>query len=205
MSKVDVSVIIPNFNGEELLKDCLTSLKNQSFKEFEIILVDNNSTDNSLEYIENNFPKVRIIKLNKNFGFAKSINQGVKASKAKYVVFLNNDTEVEKNWLKNLVECVDNHPEVISVNSKLLNFYNRKIIDGMGILINEVGQARSIGWQQEDSGQYEEEQYIFGATGGASLFIREDFILIFYMSVTFSDNSLLTVFLSNMLFVMVFL
>ena len=176
MSKVDVSVIIPNFNGEELLKDCLTSLKNQSFKEFEIILVDNNSTDNSLEYIENNFPKVRIIKLNKNFGFAKSINQGVKASKAKYVVFLNNDTEVEKNWLKNLVECVDNHPEVISVNSKLLNFYNRKIIDGMGILINEVGQARSIGWQQEDSGQYEEEQYIFGATGGASLFIREDFI-----------------------------
>lgn len=170
------SVIIPNWNGEELLKDCLTSLFKQVLSNFEVILIDNNSTDNSLGYIRKNFPRVKIMKLEKNFGFARAVNEGVNVSNAKYVVLLNNDTAVDKNWLKSLVECGDSHPEVISVNSKLLNFYKRKIIDGMGILINEVGQAKSIGWQEEDKGQYESEAYIFGATGGASLFKRKDFI-----------------------------
>lgn len=170
------SVIIPNWNGAELLKDCLTSLNQQTFADFEIILVDNGSTDNSLAYIENNFPFIKIIKLKKNFGFAKAINEGVKASRANYVVFLNNDTKVEENWLKNLVECAEKHTEVISVNSKLLNFDNPKLIDGVGILINEAGQARSIGYQEKDEGQYNKEAYIFGATGGGSLFVRSDFI-----------------------------
>lgn len=173
---IKASVIIPNWNGQELLKDCLLSLQNQSYEDFEIILVDNGSTDGSIEYAEKNFPQVKIIKLSKNFGFSKAINEGVKKSNANYVVFLNNDTAASKNWLKNLVECANSHPEVISVNSKLLNFYNRKRIDGVGILINEVGQAKSIGWQEEDHGQYDSEQYIFGATGGASLFKRLDFI-----------------------------
>ncbi len=173
---MEASVIIPNWNGRKLLKDCLNSLAEQTFKEFKIILVDNGSKDNSLEYVEKNFPQVKIIKLGKNFGFARAINEGVKTSNAEYVVFLNNDTKVDKNWLGNLIKCADSHPEVISVNSKLLNFYDRKIIDGVGILINEVGQARSIGWQEKDSGQYEKEQYIFGSTGGASLFRRKDFI-----------------------------
>lgn len=177
MKKIKAAVVIPNWNGRSLLEDCLSSLYRQSFKNFEIILVDNGSTDNSLEYVKNNFPSdVRIIKLKKNFGFAKAINEGVKASNAEYVVFLNNDTSVDKDWLKNLIQCADFHPEVISVNSKLLNFQNKKIIDGVGILINEVGQARSIGWNEKNYGQYEKEQYIFGATGGASLFRRFDFI-----------------------------
>ncbi|MDP3948293.1 MAG: glycosyltransferase family 2 protein [bacterium] len=174
--KMSTSVIIPNWNGSELLKDCLNSLAEQTFKNFEIILVDNGSTDNSLEYVKNHFPQVRVISLEKNFGFAKAINEGVKASNTEYVVFLNNDTSVDKDWLKSLILCADSHPEVISVNSKLLNFYDKKIIDGVGILINEVGQARSIGWQEKDKNQYNSEQYIFGATGGASLFRRDDLI-----------------------------
>lgn len=176
MKKSVVSVIIPNWNGEELLDDCLKSLKWQTYKEFEIILVDNGSTDGSLTYVAEHFPEVRIIKLYKNFGFAKAINEGVKVAKADYVVFLNNDTEADKDWLKHLIAYVDSHQEVISVGSKLLNFYDRKLIDGVGILINEVGQAKSIGWEEKDKGQYEKEMYIFGATGGAALFRREDFI-----------------------------
>jgi len=176
MEKIDISVIIPNWNGRDLLKDCLKSLKNQSYKNFEIILVDNGSTDGSVEYVKNNFPKVRIISLQKNFGFARAINEGVKVSRAEYIVLLNNDTSVDKEFIKKLIECAELHPEVISVNSKLLNFYNKKIIDGVGILINEVGQARSIDWQEKDKGQYNSEQYIFGATGGASLFRRESFV-----------------------------
>ncbi|MBI2334905.1 glycosyltransferase family 2 protein [Candidatus Daviesbacteria bacterium] len=173
---IKASVIIPNWNGESLLQDCLKSLERQSFKDFEIILVDNGSTDNSIDFTEKNFPQVNIVKLQKNFGFAKAINTGAKKSLADYVVFLNNDTEVDKDWLKNLIACANCHPEVISVNSKLLNFQNRKIIDGVGILVNEVGQARSIGWQEQDKGQFEKEQYIFGATGGGSLFRKADFV-----------------------------
>ena len=176
MEKNRASVIIPNWNGEELLKDCLTSLHEQTFRNLEVIVVDNNSSDNSVKYISDNFPKIKIVKLNKNFGFAKAINEGVKKSICEYIVLLNNDTLVDPKWLENLIKTADNHPDVISVNSKLLNFYNRKIIDGVGILVNEVGQARSIGWLEEDKGQYEKEQYIFGATGGASLFKRLDFI-----------------------------
>lgn len=176
MKKITTSVIIPNWNGLHLLKACLNSLRNQSYKNFEVIIVDNGSTDKSVEYLDNNFPQVRIVKLSKNFGFAKAINEGVKATEGGYVVFLNNDTRVDKDWLKSLVQCADKHPEVISVNSKLLNFYNKKIIDGVGILINEVGQAKSIGWQEEDSGQYQKENYIFGATGGGALFRKKEFI-----------------------------
>ncbi len=176
--KILASVIIPNWNGKNLLEDCLNSLGGQTIKEFEIILVDNASTDRSLEFVAKKFPHVRIVKLEKNFGFAKAINEGVKASVAKYVIFLNNDTKVDKDWLKNLINCAKRHPEVISVNSKLLNYYDRKRIDGVGILINEVGQARSIGWQEKDHGQYESEQYLLGATGGGSLFRRAEFIKI---------------------------
>lgn len=176
MKKIIVSVIIPNWNGETLLKDCLQSLQKQTYKDFEIILVDNGSTDDSIEYVLENFPKVKTIKLSKNFGFAKAINEGVKTSVAKYVAFLNNDTEVTNNWLENLIKVVQKHPEAISVNSKILNFYNRKLIDGVGILINEVGQAKSIGFNQEDQGYDDSEMYIFGATGGAALFRRLDFI-----------------------------
>jgi len=146
MRNIKASVIIPNWNGQQLLKDCLSSLVKQSFKDFEIILVDNNSSDDSLKFVLSNYPQVRVIKLHKNFGFARAINEGVKQSTAEYVIFLNNDTWVEKDWLENLIKCAEAHPEVISVNSKLINFYHRKIIDGVGILINEVGQARSIGW-----------------------------------------------------------
>lgn len=176
MKKFKASVIIPNWNGSKLLTDCLGSLTRQTFEDFEIILVDNGSTDDSREFVRSNFPKVKIIPLQKNFGFAKAINEGVKASSSKYIILLNNDTSVDRNFLKQLIKCADSHPEVISVNSKLLNFYNKKIIDGVGILINEVGQARSLGWQEEDRGQYDSNQYIFGATGGASLFKRKDFI-----------------------------
>ncbi|MDO8573289.1 MAG: glycosyltransferase family 2 protein [Candidatus Daviesbacteria bacterium] len=168
-----VSVIIPNWNGKELLKDCLDSLENQPA---EIILVDNGSTDDSIDFLKKNYPKVRLVKLKNNFGFARAINEGVKISNTEYVILLNNDTESDKDFVKSLITCADSHPEVISVNPRLLNFYDKKIIDGVGIEINEVGQARSIGWQEKDHGQFDKEEYIFGATGGASLFRREDFI-----------------------------
>lgn len=170
------SVIIPNWNGKALLKDCLESLKNQTFKDFEVIVVDNGSTDGSVEYINKFFPRVKQVKLNKNYGFAKAINAGVKHSLSRYVIFLNNDTTVERKWLKELTNCAKKYSKALSINSKILNFYNRKTIDGVGIEVNEVGQARSTGWGENDIGQYSKEMEIFGATGGASIFDRRKYI-----------------------------
>lgn len=176
VAQMKASVIIPNWNGKNLLFDCLSSLVKQSFHEFEVILVDNGSTDDSLDFVKKEFPNVKIISLEKNYGFAKAINEGVKSSQAKYAIFLNNDTYSDKDWIKNLINCAESNSGVISINSKILNFYNRKKIDGLGISINEVGQAKSIGWEEEDLGQYENPIYLFGATGGGSLFVREDFV-----------------------------
>jgi GT2 family glycosyltransferase len=173
-----VSIIIPNWNGEHILADCLSSLKTQSFKNFEVVLVDNNSTDDSLKTALSVIPDIRIIALSQNYGFAKAINFGVKHSSAKYVVFLNNDTVVDIDWLKELVRVAQKNPGVSSVCSKLLNFYNQKIIDGVGVTIDEVGHGISRGWQQKDDGQFDTEEEIFGATGGAALFDREIFITV---------------------------
>lgn len=174
--KTNVSVIIPTWNGKALLKECLSSLQKQSFKSFEIIVVDNGSTDGTEKYIKKHFPQVKLVRLNRNFGFARAVNCGVESSRSKYVVFLNNDTVVEKHWLKYLVASIKKHSQAISVNSKILNFHDRKKIDGVGIEINEVGQAKSIGWNQKDNGQFLKEMEIFGATGGASIFDRNKFL-----------------------------
>lgn len=176
MKKVTASVIIPNWNGKALLEECLDSLEKQTFKEFEIIVVDNGSIDGSVDFIIKNFPGVKVVKLDKNYGFSKAINAGVEASQALYVVFLNNDTAVDKDWLKILVSYANKYQKASSIGSKLVNYYNRKKIDGVGIEINEVGQAKSIGWNQEDLGQFDKEMFVFGVTGGGSLFRREVFI-----------------------------
>lgn len=176
MKPPKVAVIIPNWNGKELLKDCLKSLKSQTFKNFEIIVVDNGSDDDSDDYLSRYYPGVKVIKLSKNYGFAKAINIGVRNSKTKNVVFLNNDTQADKKWLKNLVTMADKNPKVGSVGCKQLNYYKRDTIDGVGIKINEVGQAKLLGWQEKDLGQYDREMFIFGATAGAALFNRRIFI-----------------------------
>lgn len=174
----EVSIIIPNWNGRHLLEDCLNSLDKQSYKNFQVIVVDNNSSDGSIDWIDKNFPLIKVISLDKNYGFAFACNIGAKSVESKYLIFLNNDTEVEKNWVSYLVKTIRQHESsgVASVGSKLLNFYNRSTIDGVGIEINEVGQAKSVGWNETDIGQFDSQTTVFGVTGGASLFNREIFI-----------------------------
>lgn len=174
--KYSVAVIIPNWNGKKLLEICLTSLEKQTYHDFETIVVDNGSSDDSVNFIQKKYPQVKVVQLDKNYGFAKAINMGVKAVKTDYVAFLNNDTEVDIHWLTELMKSAEKHPDVVSFCSRLLNFDDRKQIDGVGIQINEVGQARSIGWLEKDHGQYDGEMFIFGATGGAALFKREIFL-----------------------------
>src|SRR3989304_5629663 len=167
-----VSIIIPNWNGKHLLKTCLTSIQKQTFKEFEIILIDNGSVDGSVNYVNRFFSKVKIISLNKNYGFARAVNLGIKAAKGNFVVLINNDTEVEKDCLKYLVETARIHPEVGFVATKMLNFYKKNEIDSAGDYIDIVGHANNIGLGEEDGPKFNEAGFVFLITGGGGLFKR---------------------------------
>jgi len=115
-----VSIIIVNYNGKHLLKECLTSVFSIDYPKdkYEVIVVDNDSQDDSVNYIKKNFPKVKIIESIKNLGFTGGNNLGIKRAKGEYYVFLNSDTRVDENWLKELVITAQDK-NVGAVSSKL--------------------------------------------------------------------------------------
>ena len=168
-----VSVIIPNWNGKQHLDDCLSSVLDQTFESIEIILVDNGSTDRSVEFVRERFPSVRIIRNNKNLGFAGGTNVGIRASQAEYIITLNNDTIVAPNWVEELLKIVPFHEEVGLCQSKLIKLHEPGIIDGIGIAMRSNGAPRAIGHGEQDKGQHERVMEVFGASAGAALYKRE--------------------------------
>lgn len=168
--KTKVSVIIPNWNGKNLLKVCLKSLKKQTFKNFETIVIDNGSSDGSIEFVQRFFPNIKIITLDKNYGFAKAVNEGIKKAEGDYIILINNDTEVDKYCLEFLIKDADKKREVGFVAAKMLDFYKRDIIDSVGDYIDIVGHANNIGFGEKDGPLFNKAKEIFLATGGGSLF-----------------------------------
>jgi GT2 family glycosyltransferase len=164
--------VVPNWNGERFLNLCLTSLRRQSFEDFETIVVDNGSTDASVEFIQRNFPEVRVIRLGENLGFSAGVNAGIRASQAEYVVLLNNDTEVEPGWLEALVRAAESHPEAGLLASKLVDFHDRRLLDGAGDALRRSGLPYRIGHGELDRGQFERETFVFSACAAASLYRR---------------------------------
>lgn len=173
-TSVKLSVIIPNWNGKHLLKICLPSLKKQTFKNFEVVIVDNGSKDGSIEYIEKYYPEIKLIKLENNIGFAPAVNLGLKICVGEMMVLLNNDTEVDKNCLQNLLK-VANKKDIGFVAAKILNFKNRKLIDSAGDYIDAVGHADNNGRGETDGTKFSTPGPLFLATAGGSLFKREVF------------------------------
>jgi GT2 family glycosyltransferase len=167
-----VTVVIPNWNGERFLDLCLTSLRRQSFEDFETVLVDNGSTDASVDFTERNFPEVRVIPLDDNRGFSAAVNAGIQTSEAEYVALLNNDTEPDPGWLEALVRTAGSHPEAGLFASKLVDFHDRRLLDGAGDALRRSGLPYRIGHQELDHGQFEREAFVFGACAAAALYRR---------------------------------
>ena len=166
-----VTVVVPNWNGERFLETCLSSLRRQSFKDFEVVLADNGSTDGSVEFVARNFPEVRIVRLPENRGFSAAVNAGIKASPAaEHVVLLNNDTEVDPGWLEALVEAADRHPEAGLFASKLVDFRNRRQLDGAGDALRASGLPYRLGHGEVDRGQFDRETFVFSACAAAALY-----------------------------------
>ncbi len=167
-----VSVIIPNWNGAEHLPICLDSLRRQSLEHVETIVVDNGSKDGSLSLIERRYPAVRMLPLSENRGFAGACNAGIRASKGRIVVLLNNDTEADAGWLEEVVAAFGRHPRAGMVASKMLLFDRRDTFHTAGDYYRVDGVPGNRGVWERDEGQYDEEEYVFGACGGSAAYRR---------------------------------
>lgn len=172
MDNPRVSVIIPNYNGKHYLSDCFNSLSNQSYKDFEIILIDNASVDGSIEFTKKEFPYVRIIENTDNLGFSKAVNQGAKLSKAEFLAILNNDTLVDARWLEELVIFALQQKDFGSCQSKILLFSDKNEISSIGNEIFFLGQGWP-GGSGEPAQSYNEIMEVTYCSG-ASMFMRRD-------------------------------
>ncbi len=167
-----VSVIIPNWNGERFLGACLETLADQTYKNCEVILVDNASIDGSLALVRSRFPWVKVVPLLENRGFAAAINEGIRHSEGEYTALLNNDAQVAPQWIEELAGALDSHPEACACASKMLRLPDTHIIDGVGDGYSYCGMAFRAGQGEVDIGQYDLSREVFGACGGAAIYRR---------------------------------
>ncbi len=170
-----VSVIIPNWNGARLLPACLNALAQQTFLDFETVVVDNASSDESRALLERAFPHVRVCALDTNLFFAGAVNHGIRATQSEIVVLLNNDTEAEATWLEELVRALDANPRAGMAATKLRLFDERDKLHSAGDFYRIDGVPGNRGVWEIDRGQYDDAQTpppLFGVCGGACAYRR---------------------------------
>jgi GT2 family glycosyltransferase len=165
-----VSVIIPHWNQAHHLPTCLGSLRRQSYPHIEVIVADNGSTDGSLELLARDYPEARALPLGKNQGFAGACNAGMRAAKGALVALLNNDTEADPLWMKEVVAAFERHPEAGLIASKMLLFDRRDTFHTAGDFYRLDGIPGNRGAWQKDEGQYEREEYVFSTCGGSAAY-----------------------------------
>jgi len=163
-----ISVVVLNFNGRRYLDDCLSSLAAQTCKDFEVIVVDNASSDGSVEHLEANFPWVRVVRNEKNLGFASGTNAGIRQAKGDYILTLNNDTRTDRRFLECLVKPMRAQRYVGMCACKMLFPDGR--INSAGICISRSGAAWDRGMFEPDEGQYDIQEEVFGPCAGAALY-----------------------------------
>lgn len=174
-----VAVAILNYNGANWLEKFLSGVIDNS-QEAEVIVIDNASTDNSVTYLKENFPEIRVIVNSNNSGFAGGYNEGLRQIKAEYYVLLNSDIEVSKNWITPVIEYLDNHTNVVAAQPKILAFNDKTKFEHAGAsggFIDHLGypfcRGRLFTETETDNGQYDDVSNIFWATG-ACMFVKSE-------------------------------
>lgn len=167
-----VAIVIPNWNGRHYLEACLPTLFAQDFKDFEVYVVDNASTDASVEFVRTHFPQVRLIENGANVGLCKANNQGILATRAEFVMMLNNDTEVEPACVGRLVRAMQSHPDIGMCATKMLLTDQQDMIESAGIVIDKAGIAWGLESGDINRGGETGVVPVFGACGGAALYRR---------------------------------
>lgn len=166
------SVVIPNWNGARFLPTCLDALARQTYPHLEVIVVDNDSHDESKPLLREHYPWVVVLELPENRGFTGACNAGIEAAHGGYIALLNNDTEVDPGWAAAVVDAFERHPDAGSIASKMLLFDRRDHLHTAGDYFTVDGRAGNRGVWQKDEGQFDHEDYVFSACGGSSAYRR---------------------------------
>ncbi len=165
------TVVIPNYNGMAYLQDCLGSLKKQDGN-FDIIVVDNGSKDESCSYIKESFPEVVLIALPENLGFCRAVNIGIKAAGTPYVLLLNNDVKVKEDFVKNLEQSLEQKKDYFSIGAKMVSMKEPDKMDDAGDFYCALGWAfaRGKGRPEKD---YQKSGQVFSACAGAAIYRKK--------------------------------
>lgn len=183
-----IEVIVVNWNGKHFLAECLDSLRRQTYQGFSTIVVDNGSQDDSVAFIEQNFPEVKLIRLPHNTGFAVANNIALRETEAEYAALLNNDAVSDEKWLETLANALDACPKAGLAASKMLFYDAKNIIDRVGDAYSTAGTGLLRG-RGLSSRAYSKAEKIFGACAGAAMYrtsmlndiglFDEDFFLLY--------------------------
>lgn len=167
-----ISVVIPNCNGKPYLADCLDSLLEQSYRDAEIIVVDNASTDGSAQLVEQGYPQVRLLRRESNRGFAAAVNAGIGAAGGEFVLVLNNDTRADRDFVRELCAALSEEPAASMAAPKMLFARAPQTINSMGLGYSITGTNHDIGFGLEDGSQFQSRIWLFGPCGGAGMYRR---------------------------------
>lgn len=174
-----ISIIVLNYNSKKYLNDCLNSLSDINYPKYkyEVILADNASSDDSVKWVQENYPWVTTVEFDKNYGYAGGNNKAVDSAKGEYVLFLNPDTVVDENWLIELAKTVLNSSDdVVSYASKVMFMDNPSIIQTTGLIMTPIGNGYSIGFGRDDSDMFNKSKYITSPEGCSFLIKKSVFI-----------------------------
>ena len=176
-NRIKVTVIIPNYNGLKFMEPCFKALELQIYHKFQILVVDNGSTDGSVEWLKEH--QIPTIFLDTNTGFSGAVNVGIRAAKTPYVLLLNNDTEPDCHFIGEMVKAIERSPKIFSVSSKMIQMYHKDKMDDAGDMYSLLGWAyqRGVG---RSSGGYSHPCRVFSACAGAAIYRREIFEKIGY-------------------------
>ena len=170
--EIKTTIIIPNYNGLFFMEPCFESLKEQTVRDFKVLVVDNGSTDGSVEWLKEH--RIPSIFLKENTGFSGAVNTGIRAADTPYVLLLNNDTRVEPGFVAAMERAMDQSPKIFSVSSRMIQMYHPELLDDAGDMYSILGWAyqRGVGRSSE---LYQKSCRIFSACAGAAIYRRAVF------------------------------
>jgi GT2 family glycosyltransferase len=182
MSK-ELSIIIPHFNGIDILRDCLESIYKNNYSDYEVLLIDNGSTDGSPDFVRKNFPQVILIENSENRGYAGACNQGIQLSQSEFVLLLNNDTEMPGNFLQEMIKVIKVNLKIAFVQPKIMSIQDKVFFDYSGggggemdILGYPFARGRIFDTVEKDKSQYDEMDKTVFWTSGCALLLRKNVV-----------------------------
>jgi GT2 family glycosyltransferase len=172
-----VSVIIVNWNGAPYLPRCLEAVKAQTFVDYELIVIDNASTDGSMEELENRWPGVQAVRLEENIGFARANNLGARLARGEWLALLNNDAFPAPDWLENIIQAARDFPQYTFFSSRIIQERDNSLTDGTGDVYHVSGVAWHRDYNQPAAQAHQEPDEVFSPCAAAAVYKRQQFLL----------------------------